>query len=191
MTRLALKSAVVALSVIAGVVTLTAFIAGVHALPGYVMTLAYAINLGPSAGTTYSLVWRFGSAENTLAVLGVVFAGALVSWWRSRSADDAFASLVPLVLLAVPVLWSQHLAVAIVPTAILFERTIRRGSAAALAAWAILAATLSLPDPGAQWVSDALGLNTAPPTVAIGAAAPAVLWLWATVSSRTSTRALG
>jgi hypothetical protein len=81
---------------------------------------------------------------------------ASLAWRRARTVDQAFGLFTLLGLLAAPIVWSQHVALALVPLAVLLAATTHPVGSAGLLAWAALATIVSLPDPAVALMSDAM-----------------------------------
>ena len=127
----------------------------------------------------YALVGRALIHSLDGPTLGTLVVAAGVSVWRGRTRDTAFGAWMTLGLIAAPIVWSQHLVLALVPLVVVFRRIVSGGSSLALAGWALLVLLLSLPDPAVAHLHDLLAsfwpaLSTVP-VVSLGLVG---LWAW-------------
>ena len=53
--------------------------------------------------------------------------------------------------------WSQHLALMLLPAAVLLANCLERGSRAGLLGWCTLVLVLAMPDPAVTWTHDVVG----------------------------------
>ena len=139
---------------IAGLVA-TVFAAGTDVISSFAHTTLLAANTYAGLVANYAIFARVISAPAaySAAVLAVVL---LFSWWRSHTVNDAFSLWSIVGLMLAPVVWSQHLVLALLPAAVLLRRVLRNGSPAALSAWAVLICVLSLPDASSVWLTETL-----------------------------------
>lgn len=157
--RAAVRAGLAATALFAIAFFATVAIGGGGVLPGFLQTIADTARTYSYSVTNYAVVGRISMTRQggVLAMIALT-AAALFSWWRGTTRDRAFAAFITLGLLMAPVIWSQHLAIALVPVAVLFGRTWADGSAAALAGWAALVLLLSLPDGSAAALSQFLSI---------------------------------
>ncbi|MDQ3488090.1 MAG: hypothetical protein M3468_10205, partial [Acidobacteriota bacterium] len=145
--RTAPRVAVVATGILLAIVGATIALAGAAVVPAFLQTVAETARTYAGAPANYAIVGRALEAGAVMPVLALGFLLVLVcSWWRGTNADAAFATFGVAGLMLAPVLWSQHLALLLVPFTVLFARTLRHGSSLGLASVAALALVFSLPD---------------------------------------------
>jgi len=145
--RTAPRVAVVATGILLAIVGATIALAGAAVVPAFLQTVAETARTYAGAPANYAIVGRALEAGAVMPVLALVFLLVLVcSWWRGTTVDAAFATFGVAGLMLAPVLWSQHLALLLVPFTMLFARTLRHGSSLGLASLAALALVFSLPD---------------------------------------------
>ncbi len=185
LARTAPRAALIATAVLIATVLATVAAIGLHVLPGFVLTTAYVARTYAIAPTNYSAIGRIVAANiGSAMVIAALTGAAALTWWRSRTIDEAFASWLALGLLAAPILWSQHLALLLVPAVVLLGRVWTAGSSGALAAWALLLILFSLPDPAvarlAAWTSMKLSVGAVAP---VGAVALVILWVWTVIGA--------
>jgi hypothetical protein len=176
LARTAPRAAALATTIVAAAVGVTVAVAGLAVVPGFLQTAAETARTYAAAPPNYGVAGRLLAATGSgvlLAALALVIAS---SWWRARGADAAFAAFVTIGLLIAPVVWSQHLALGLVPAVVLLRRIAAQGSPLALAAWALLVLSFSLADGAAARLGQIVstGLQPAP----IVPAAILVLWAW-------------
>jgi Glycosyltransferase family 87 len=174
------RSGGLALGVV-GVCAGVAFAAGgVVIAADFASALAFSARTYAGALPNYAIVGRLVSGGIAPVLVLTAFVAALVlGLARARTADAAFGSAVMLGLLAMPIVWSQHLSLAIVPLAVLFSRVTRSGSAPALAGWALLALIMSLPDPAVVLVSEWLPFSSSSSRIVpVVSVVMGVVWLW-------------
>jgi hypothetical protein len=176
LARTAPRAAALAVTIVAAAVGVTVAVAGLAIVPGFLQTAAETARTYAAAPPNYGVAGRLLAATGSgvlLAALALVIAG---TWWRARGTDAAFAAFVTIGLLIAPVVWSQHLALVLVPAVVLLRRIAIQGSPVALAAWALLALSFSLADGAAARLGQIVsaGLQPAP----IVPAAILVLWAW-------------
>jgi hypothetical protein len=157
--RAAVRAGFAATALFAIALFATVAIGGGGVLPGFAQTIADTARTYSYSVTNYAVVGRISMTGQgaVVAIIGLAVA-VLLSWWRGTTPDRAFGAFVTLGLLIAPVIWSQHLAIALVPVVVLFGRTWAEGSAAALAGWAALVLLLSLPDGSAAAISQFLSI---------------------------------
>jgi hypothetical protein len=131
----------------------------------------------------YALASRLAVDAGLSAALVGTAAGALVlfGWWRARTVDQAFATFAVIGLLFAPVAWSQHMALALVPLGVLFAGASTLASAVPLAAWALVAIGVSLPDPAVAIIGNAMPAWGATPWPIVPLVLLA-LWAWLAVA---------
>ena len=126
----------------------------------------------------YAVAGRLIASSPTLAPVTVAaIALAVVTGWRARSADAAFGAWLALGMLAAPIVWSQHLALTLVPIAVLLSRVVHSRSSWPLVAWTLLTIVLSLPDPAMSYLRDAVAL-VGPRAADVPVASVALLTMW-------------
>lgn len=143
----------VVISITGVVVTVSA--AGTDVISSFAHTTLLAANTYAGLVANYAIFARGISAPVAypVAALAVVL---VFSWWRSYTVTDAFSLWSTVGLMLAPVVWSQHLVLALLPAAVLLRRVLRNGSPAALSAWAVLILVLSLPDGSSVWLTEIL-----------------------------------
>ena len=174
------RSGALACVVLAGAVAATIAAAGPLVFADFSSTVMLSARTYAEATHNYALAGRaLVNGLNGPSLAALVTLAALASLWRGRSADAAFGTWMTLGLLASPIVWSQHLVLALVPIVVLLRRIVRTGSAMPLAAWALLVLLLSLPDPAVAHLHDLVALSSPTlatvPVVSIGLV---VLWAW-------------
>lgn len=175
------RACLVGLGVFVGGAAVVMAVGGPLILTDFVSALAIAARTYAEAMPNYAVSGRALLAGlSTWPLVAVLAVTGLASAMRGRSADTAFGTFTTLGLLAAPVVWSQHLALAFVPLAVLLRRVWSTGTSLGLLGWAVLAGLLSLPDPAVAYLSDWLALPSA--TSAVSPVVPvALLVLWASV----------
>src|SRR5690606_16385498 len=146
--RWRLRHGVVAIGLLIAALAGTMAVAGPLVLADFQETLTAAAYDYASATFNYSTLAR--AVGEGLSLPSAAFALALaisVTAWRCADADVGFAAFLVLGLLVAPLLWSQHLALAAVPAAVLLGKVLRHESSGALAVWALLVLLVSVPDP--------------------------------------------
>jgi hypothetical protein len=175
------RACLIGVSVFVGATAAAVAVGGPLIVTDFVTALGVAARTYAEAMPNYAVIGRAlvaGVATRPLVALFAV--AALGSAMRGRSADKTFGMFTTLALLAAPVVWSQHLALALVPLAVLLRRVWATGTSLALVGWAALAGLLSLPDPAVAYLSEWLALPSV--TVAVSPVVPvALLVLWASV----------
>lgn len=175
--RVRLKAGLVAAATLAGGVLLVMAAGGPTILPDFVALLAPSASTYAQAANNYAVVGRVLTGGPAVAPIAFI-AAALLSLWRGRSVDGGFASWLALGLLAAPIVWSQHLALALVPLLVLLKRALDARSAAPLALWSALAVLISAPDPLVAWLH-ALAAAAAPAAVLpVVSVALLAQWAW-------------
>ena len=165
------------LTAIAGAVTLAA---GPLVFVDFSGTLLLSARTYAEALPNYALVGRALANGLDRLALGTLVVAVTATLWRGRSRDTAVGAWMTLELLAAPIVWSQHLVLALVPVIVVARRIVGNGLALALAAWAFLVLLLSLPDPAVAHLHDFL-LNLLSPGLAalpVVAPSPIALWAW-------------
>ena len=180
--RTAVRAGLLATTLFVFAVCGTLVIGGSGVLPGYIQTVADTARTYSYSVTNYAIAGRIPTAGQGGMAAILVFASALVfSWWRGTTLDRGFTAFVALGLLVAPVIWSQHLTIALVPVAVLFGRVWLDGSAASLVAWATLVLLLSLPDASAATISQFLAIPS-PSGAIVPVTSLAILALWGSVT---------
>ena len=181
--RTAPRAAAIATGVFLIIVAATVSVAGSAVVPAFVQTVAETARTYADAPTNYAIAGRALKLGAAVPVVAAAFVLVLIcSWWRGTTVDAAFAAFAAAGLMVAPVLWSQHLALLLIPLVVLFVHTLRGGSSLALASLAALALMFSLPDTIAirlAHISSSLTL------IAISAAL-VTLWGWTTFSAHTA-----
>lgn len=180
LTRTRGRAAVVACAVLAGAGVGAMAAGGLLVFADFSNTLVVSSKTYAEAIHNYAVVGRLlliGTSGLALAALAAL--SAVATFWRGRSIDVAMGAWMTLGLLASPIVWSQHLVLALVPIVVLFQQVVSGRSALTLAAWALLVLVLSLPDPAVAHVHD-LAARWLPalsgfPVVSIGLV---ILWAW-------------
>jgi hypothetical protein len=172
-----------AVSAAAGLILLTATtigVAGADVAPGYVLTVAYAASSWFPTLTSYSTAGRAIAANVPMAIIAAMVLLALVfTWWRSRAVDLAFGSFLALGILLAPLVWSQHLALAVIPCALVLNHIVRQHrSSASLLGWTLLVVCISLNDQSASRFTTWFAVGSGDIAVPAGVIALVVLWLW-------------
>ena len=178
--RTAPRAAGIATGIVLVIVAATVAAAGVSVVPGFFQTVSETARTYASAPANYAIAGRALETGAGAPVLAALLALVLTcSWWRGTTIDNAFAAFVVAGLMIAPVLWSQHLALLLIPLAVLFTRTFRDGSSLALALLAGLALVFSLPDTAAIRIAQ---LSSSFTLVGISGAL-IVLWAWVAFST--------
>ena len=178
--RAAARAGAVATATVLAVIAATVAIGGFAVVPGFLQTVGETARTYAGAPANYAIVGRaLESGAGTPVLAPVLLFVLAVSWWRGTTPDRAFATFAVAGLMMAPVLWSQHLALLLIPFVVLFARIVRHGSSFALALLSALALVFSLPDPiviRVAQVSSSLTL--------IGLSASlGVVWLWTAFGS--------
>ena len=106
-----------------GAVAAAVAVGGPLMVTDFVDALAVTARTYAEAMPNYAVIGRaMVAGVGTRALLALFAVAALGSAMRGRSADTAFGTFTTLALLAAPVVWSQHLALALVPLAVLLRR---------------------------------------------------------------------
>ncbi len=145
--RTAPRVAAIATGLFLALVGATITLAGTAVVPGFLQTVAETARIYAGAPANYAIVGRILEAGAALPFLALgLLLVHVCSWWRGTNVDAAFATFGVAGMMLAPVLWSQHLALLLVPFTVLFARTLRHGSSLGLASLAALALVFSLPD---------------------------------------------
>jgi hypothetical protein len=153
--RVSRTSGLLAVLLSATGVALTLLAAGTGVISSFGHTTLLAANTYAGLVANYAIFARgisFPAAYSVAALAAVL----LFSWRRSYTANDAFSLWSMVGLMLAPVVWSQHLLLALLPAIVLLRRLLRTGSSGALAAWAVLILVLSLPDGSSVWLTETL-----------------------------------
>jgi len=165
------------------IVAVTVVVAGAGVIPGFVQTVGETARTYADAPVNYAIAGRALKLGAGAPALAAAFMLVLIcSWWRGATVDAAFATFTVAGLMLAPVLWSQHLALLLIPFAVLFVRTLRDGSSLALASLAGLALAFSLPDTVAIRLAHISSTFT---LIGISGAL-IMLWGWTTFSVHTA-----
>ena len=185
------RAGLVGLGVVVGAAAAAVAVGGPLIVPDFVSALTVAARTYAEAMPNYAVIGRaLLAGVGTWPLVALFTAAGLVSAARGRTADTAFGTFTTLSLLAAPIVWSQHLALAFVPLAVLLRRVWSTGTSLALVGWAVLAGLLSLPDPAVAYLSEWLGLPSV--TAAVSPVVPVVLLiLWASVLYGPEVRTMG
>jgi hypothetical protein len=147
MWRTAPRAAAIATALFFTTIAATVGLAGTAVVGNFMQTVAETAQTYAGASANYAIAGRVLQAGMGMPVFALLFALIFAcSWWRGRSVDAAFATFIVAGLMLAPVLWSQHLALLLVPFTVLFARTLSTGSSLGLASLAALALVFSLPD---------------------------------------------
>lgn len=175
-----------ALAIVVAAAGGTVALTGSAVIPAFVQTMAETARTYAGAVPNYAVLGRFmttGHAHIATAFMAIVLA---CSWWRARTNDAAFAIFSVAGLLAAPVLWSQHLALVIVPAAVLFASVATSRPSLGLAAWSLLVLCFSLPDPAvARLLELAAPISFTDPLPVVPFAL-VTFWTWTTFSRASS-----
>ena len=176
------RAGLVACALVAGAGVSVMAVGGPLVFADFSSTVSASAKTYAEAIHNYALVGRIlltGTGTGALVLGSLATLAALATFWRGRSVDIAFGAWMTLGLLASPIVWSQHLVLALVPLVVLFQHVVSSRSALALAAWALLVLVLSLPDPAVAHVHDFVALRlpvlSAFSVVSLGLV---VLWAW-------------
>ena len=183
MVRAGGRAAAAAALAFLAAIAVTVAIAGVSVFPGFLQTISQSTTTYAAATANYSLAGRMLQLGGERALITAIVLLLAFSWWRSRTADMAFALFLSASLVAAPLVWSQHLALLFVPLVLLFCHAVTGGSSLALAGWAAVALSVSLPDTTVIAFSRTVAVIAGP--VAVAPLGLLVLWTWTMVSSRT------
>nr|MBA2302323.1 hypothetical protein [Acidobacteriota bacterium] len=154
-------------------------VAGTGVIRSFLETAGQTAGTYAYAVTNYAVLGRAaGAGANFTAVIGTTAFLAVVSWIRGEEPDDAFAAFAVLGLLVSPLVWSQQLALILVPAAVLFSRLVGGASSLPLALWATLMLLLSLPDGSAAWFSQLLPIRFPGGVLPVVSVGLVVLWGW-------------
>jgi hypothetical protein len=182
--RVRARAAVLASVLVTIAVATAVIVAEPSVLTEFARTVRDSATTYADATANYAIapqvVRHAGPVVSALALIAIIVS----SWWIARTRDTAFAMFTAAALTAAPMLWSQHLALLFVPLVVLLEMVIRRGSPVALAAWAALALTFSLPDTAMIAISRMLSAMAGP--LPIAPAGVLLLWGWL-LASREAT----
>ena len=177
--RTAPRAGALAVLIFAAAAGATMAVAGPEIVPGFLRTSVETATTYAYAPQNYGVAGRLVvTGAGSLVLLGALAGGVLLTWWRARTTDHAFAAFVALGLLVAPVVWSQHLALVFVPAAVLLIAVLSRGSSASLAAWAALVLMLSLPDIAVEKLGALIGAGALGPTFPILPFVLVVFWAW-------------
>ena len=151
-----------ALILFAAAVAATIGVAGAGVVPSFLETASQTASTYAFGLTNYAVFGRAHAAGlSTTLVFALGLTVVAVSWVRGRSVDDAFAAFMLTGLLFAPVIWSQHLALVLVPAVVLLRRLLLDGSSLSLTGWALLILLFSLPDASAASVCEMIPLRSA------------------------------
>ena len=178
--RTAPRAAAIATGLVLLIVAATVAASGFSVIPGFLQTVSETARTYASAPANYAIAGRaLGTGAGTPALVALLALVLTCSWWRATTIDTAFAAFVVAGLMVAPVLWSQHLALLLIPMAVLFTRTLRDGSSLELALLAGLSLVFSLPDTVAIRVAQ---LSSSLTLLGISGAL-IVLWAWTAFST--------
>lgn len=177
--RTAPRAAAIAAGVFLVVAAATVAAAGFSVVPGFLQTVSETARAYADAPANYALAGRaLRTGVGTPVLAAALLTVLICSWWRGTTVDAAFATFGMAGLMIAPVLWSQHLALLLIPMTVLFVRIWRDGSSLALAALALVALLFSLPDTIAIRMAQISSFLT---LTAISSALVAV-WAWTAFS---------
>ena len=172
------RAGALALLIASACVGLALAAGGVLVLADFASALLFSAHTYADALPNYAVVGRLLLAGVPPSVLiGLFVAAAIAGLARGRSVDGAFGTALMLGLLAMPIVWSQHLALALVPLAVLLRRIEAGGASIALVCWALLGLLVSLPDPAVTLLSERLPIPS-PVVIPFVPGVMAVLWGW-------------
>lgn len=180
LTRSAPRAAAAALGLVMTAAAATVALAGPAVISGFIRTAVETATTYAGAIPNYGVAGRLMMSGNGViagAFLAIVF---VCSWSRARSVDASFASFTIAGALAAPVLWSQHLAVLIVPAAILFTSIAASRSSLLVGAWSLMVLSFSLPDPAMARLVDLAGPIYPASPLPIVPLMLVVFWAWIT-----------
>jgi hypothetical protein len=191
------RRAVLAATLILGaVIGATVGVAGPMILADFIRTTVATARLYVVSPMNYSVMARLlaggGAGAAIWGLLCVValttIAALLAVPWRRQAMpaivdpDGVMAVFTAAAFMLVPVAWSQHVVLLVLPVLVILRHAVRLGEAWRVAAVAGLVLVLSVPDPAVVWmgiiVRAALGdsLASSLPPVPVWAAAG--LWIW-------------
>jgi hypothetical protein len=174
--RVRARAAVLASVLMTIAVATTVIVAEPSVLTEFARTVRDSATTYADATANYAIaphvVRHAGPVVSAVGLIAIIVS----SWWIARTRDAAFAIFTAAALVAAPMLWSQHLALLFVPLVVLLESVIRRRSPIALAAWAALALTFSLPDTAMIAISRMLSAIAGP--LPLAPAGILLLWGW-------------
>ena len=154
-------------------------VAGPQIVPGFVRTAVETATTYAFAPQNYGVAGRLESTgAGGLILFSLLVVALLITWWRARTTDHAFAAFVALGLLVAPVVWSQHLALVFVPAVVLLTGVLSRESSVSLATWAVLVLMLSLPDIAVEKLGALIGAGAWGPTFPILPFVLVGFWAW-------------
>ena len=135
MIRSAPRCGALAVLIFAGTAGATMMVAGPEIVAGFVRTAVETATTYAFAPQNYGVAGRLAvdRSERSDSSVDARRLHWLLTWWRARTIDHAFAAFVALGLLVAPVVWSQHLALVFVPAVVLLIGVLSRGSSASLA----------------------------------------------------------
>jgi hypothetical protein len=148
-------------ALVAGLATMTVAALAVAAAGGPVLLVDFARNVAFTTRAFAEMPVNYALAGRLLArvpgwwLAAAALAVGAATVARTRRVDVAIAAFCPIAVLSAPVAWSQHLALMLVPAAVL-GASAAGGSARALGAWALLLAAISTTDPAVSWLSEVL-----------------------------------
>lgn len=172
------KAGLLACAVVAGGTAIAVAVGGATILQDFVDLLLPSASTYAQAANNYAVIGRALAAGQVFVTMALVGA-AIVSLWRGRSSDMSFGAWLALGLLAAPIVWSQHLTLALVPLVVLLRRVLLGTSALSLLAWSLLAAVISAPDPLVAQIAALLaGISPSSTTLPVVSVALILQWIW-------------
>ena len=126
------RAGMVALVLVAAAVTAAGVVGGIGIFADFGSAVVFSARTYADSPANYAVAGRLqGAGISTMLSVAVFALVAAIGLARSRTVDSAFAAGLALGLLAVPILWSQHLTLALLPLAELLRGwfdTARRSS---------------------------------------------------------------
>lgn len=174
------RAGLLASTVPVGALGLTALVAGPLVLADFGVTLVETARTYAAALPNYAVLGRAIGEGVAPGLAATCLALALAATMFSRrTPDQLFPPCILVGLAAMPLLWSQHMALTAIPAVILLQRVLRQRSAVPLFVWACLVLLLSLPDPAVFHLNDLVPIpSPSGATVPIVPFALASVWLW-------------
>ena len=184
--RTAPRAAAIATGIVLVTIAATVAAAGVSVVPGFLQTVSETARTYASAPANYAIAGRaLETGAGAPVLVGLLALILACSWWRGTTTDTAFAAFVVAGMMIAPVLWSQHLALLLIPMAVLFTRILRDGSSIALALLAGLALLFSLPDT----IAIRMAQLSSSVTLATLSGALITVWAWTAFSTELGSEA--
>ena len=184
LTRSRARAGALTVLLVIGAGGATEAIAGLGVVSGFHETIGETAITYANAMTNYAVLGRATVSGFGFPALMALLGLAGTCTWSARSTNRSFGAFVIIGMLLAPVLWSEHLALALVPGVTLLTVVLRRGSAAALMMWGMLMLSLSLPDGTSSDLTQLLPLHVTSGVVLPATSAGLIaLWGWVTFAS--------